>query len=180
MPRAEITFGIFPEGVVSEDDEDATDGTGAIIVAEPGEGLMVFGPVVNATSAALYSCSVKADKPYISVTLASVDMGANGFVTTTSPSNSAFFVEKFQVLNDFFIPPSIGFQPLIQIVNTSETETVTVYLDNMDVWFLDPTPAIQSLPSLLILLAPLIKAFNVDLFSGLFLIRIGINECFLL
>lgn len=134
-PLANVTFGSIPADNAFE---GATDGWGAIVQAEPGEGIMIRSPIVMTKNAALIRCSVRADTPYASIYLASIDQGENAFVSTITPSNGAFFLDRYQRLSEFFIPPSNGFQPIVQVVNTSQTEPLTVYLDNLEAIDLGP------------------------------------------
>lgn len=111
----------------------ATDGRGLIIQADPGEGVMIMPNAVTTENAALIRYSVRSNGPHASVYLASVEQGENTFVSTITPNDGAFFQDQYRRLSDFFIPPSSGFQPIIQVVNLSETEPLTVYLDNFEV-----------------------------------------------
>lgn len=162
LPRAEIVFAPIPEEVIGDQD-DLAEGNGAIITAKPGEGLMIYGPIVNATCATLYRCSVRADKPQVSVVLASMDLGEYGFVSTKTVNNGAYFTDRFRILSDIYNPPTVAYQPLIQVVNTGKTETVKVYIDNLEIYYLDPTPAMNALPSLLMLMVPIMQDLDLKL-----------------
>ncbi|MBN2326416.1 MAG: SUMF1/EgtB/PvdO family nonheme iron enzyme [Candidatus Omnitrophica bacterium] len=134
MPQADVTFGDIP---VDNSFEGATDGRGVIIQAQPGEGAMIFAARILKSQSALIRCSIRTDSSFASVYLASIDQGANLFVSTITPMNGVFFENRYRRLSDFFVPPSeTGFQPLIQILNTSETEPLTVYIDNFEIYLL--------------------------------------------
>lgn len=135
VPVAVVTFGNIP---TDNTFNGATDGRGAIIQADPGEGVMINPSVITTQNAVLIRCSVRADGPCASVVLASIEQGNNNFVSTITPANGAFFQDKYRRIADFFIPPSHSFQPIIQIVNTSETNSLTVYLDNFEIIDLGP------------------------------------------
>ncbi len=130
IPAVDVTFGDIP---TDNTFEGATDGHGVIIQADPGEGVMINPSIVTTENAALIRCSVRADGPHASIYLASIEQGGNTFVSTITPNNGAFFQDRYRRISDFFIPPSSGFQPIIQIVNTSETEPLIVYLDNFEI-----------------------------------------------
>ncbi len=135
LPKAAVTFSAIPTDNAFE---DATDGHGIIISAQPGEGVMIFPPVIETDKAAVIQCSVRANTPHASVYLATIDQGEDVFISTVTPNNGALFMNQYQKFSCFSIPPSTsGFQPLIQVVNTSETETLTVYLDRFDVYLLE-------------------------------------------
>lgn len=135
FPQAGITFGSIPtdNGFVN-----ATDGKGAIIQAKPGEGIMIFLPVVSVGKAAMIRCSVRTTSIEASVYLASIDKGENVFVSTITPNNGNYFLNKWKRIADFCLPPSSkGFQPLLQIINTSKTASLTAYVDNFEVYTLE-------------------------------------------
>ena len=134
MPKADVTFGSIP---TDQAFDGSTDGQGIIIQAKPGEGAMIFAAAIASNQSALIRCSVRTDSSFASIYLASIDQGGNVFVSTITPMNGAYFENHYRRLSDFFIPPSeAGFQPLLQIVNTSETETLTAYVDNLEIFLL--------------------------------------------
>ena len=56
-PQADISFGYIPTDNAFS---GATDGVGAIIQADPGEGIMIMLPVMDTTQSAIIRCSVRA------------------------------------------------------------------------------------------------------------------------
>lgn len=133
--QADVSFGYLP---VDNAFDGATDGQGVIIRADPGEGVMILCARIDDTQSALIRCSVRADQPHALVTIASVGSVPDRFIATNYPDNEAYFTNQYMRLQTFCVPPSAGFQPVIQVVNSSPTETLTVYLDNFDVYFIDP------------------------------------------
>ncbi|MDP8242571.1 MAG: formylglycine-generating enzyme family protein [Candidatus Hinthialibacter antarcticus] len=129
-PLPDISYGTIPTDNAFD---GATDGRGMIIEADPGEGVMVNMAPIFTSNIALLRCSVRSTAPNVSVYLVSIDLGEDLVVSTISPNVSNLFVDQYQRIADFFLPPSIGFQGIIQVVNTSETEPVTVYLDNFQI-----------------------------------------------
>lgn len=134
IPMPDISFGEIP---TDNGFEGATDGRGAIVQADPGEGILLMGDVVETSQAAILRCSVRTNAPHASVYLASIDHGENQFISTITPNNGAFFLNRYKRLADFYLPPSHGFQPLLQVMNTSQTEPLTVYIDNFDIYLLE-------------------------------------------
>lgn len=134
-PEAKVTFGYIPTDNAFS---GATDGQGLIITAKPGEGVMVYGERVSTSNAAMIRCSVRTDSGHTAITIAVIGDKPDQFVATNSPNDEAYFNGQYQRLSIFYTPPSTGFLPVIQIVNTSKTETLTAYLDNLEIYPLDP------------------------------------------
>ncbi|MBD3267322.1 SUMF1/EgtB/PvdO family nonheme iron enzyme [bacterium] len=133
--RADISFGLIP---VNNAFEDATDGTGAIVEADVGEGLLILMNPICTTQAGMVRCSVRASQAANAITIGTIDSGNDKFINTTTPNNGSCLVGRYKRLSTFFVPPSTGFQPVIQIINTSDTEPLTVYLDNVEIFTFDP------------------------------------------
>jgi len=134
-PLAKLSFGEIPSDNAFP---NATDGRGAIIQAAPGEGIMLFGPIIETTNMALVRCSARSDGPHAQIYLALIGRGEYEFVTTTTPNQGRYFHNRYRRLSDFFVPPSIAFQAVIQVINTSAVLPLTVYLDNFEVYRLAP------------------------------------------
>ena len=83
-------------------------------------------------------CSVRTDGPQGSIVMATIDSGANTFIATNTPNNGAYFLNQYKRLALLSLPAAGGIQSLIQIVNPSKTDSLTVYLDNFEIWPLDP------------------------------------------
>ncbi len=98
---------------------------------------MIFGPMIETENAAMIRCSVRSDAAHSSITIATVGQDSPVFISTHAASDGSYYVNQYKRLSTFFVPPSTGFQPLIQIVNTSEDDPLTVYLDNFDVYLFD-------------------------------------------
>jgi len=135
-PQASVSFGLIPTDNAFD---GATDGQGAIVTAQPGEGVMIFGERIIANQAAMIRCSVRTEQAHAAITIATIGDKPDRFVATNSPSDEAYFAGQYQRLSTFCTPPSTGFQPVVQIVNTSQTEALTAYIDNFEVYTLDPT-----------------------------------------
>ena len=134
-PAASVTFGSIP---TSNAFQGASDGAGAIITAKPGEGIMFFGQKVVTKNSAIVRCSVRTDKPEASVIIATIGEKPNIFVSSNYPENDAYFLNHYLRIQTMCAPPANGFLPVIQIINTSKTETLTAYLDNLEIFILQP------------------------------------------
>lgn len=134
-PMPEVAFGNIPTDRAFD---GATDGKGMIIQADPGEGVMILTQPIQTASCALIRCSARSSAPHASIYLASIDQGENTFVSTITANNGNFFLNRYSRIADFFLPPSTGFQGIVQVTNTSSTEKLTVYLDNLEIIPIDP------------------------------------------
>lgn len=128
-PQAEVRFGAIP---THPSFPGATDGLGAIITAQPGEGVMFFAPPVDSALAALVRISVCASHEDAAITLATIDQGPDVFVNTSSPNNAKEFVGNYRRLVMLYTPASSGFQPVFQVFNNSKTLPLTVYVDHWE------------------------------------------------
>ncbi len=133
-PQASVTFGYIP---TENAFEGATDGQGAIVTAKPGEGVMIFGSRIDSQDAAAIRCSVRTDRPDVQVTLAAIGGEPDIFIATNSPFNQAFFQGQYRRIGAFVTPPTNGYMPVLQILNTSSTESLTAYVDNLEILPLD-------------------------------------------
>ncbi|MDP8242559.1 MAG: formylglycine-generating enzyme family protein [Candidatus Hinthialibacter antarcticus] len=132
---ADVSYGPVPTDNAFD---KATDGRGAIVTADPGEGVMLLTQPINTTNAAIVRCSVRTDAPGAEITLASLGLDDARFLSTNAPNNTSYFVGQYRRLTTFFIPPGLGFQAIIQVVNRSASAAVNAYIDNFEVILLDP------------------------------------------
>jgi len=128
QPGAEIEYGDIP---IDDLSKETTNGRGAVITAEPGEGLMLLTPRVSTTKAGVISCYIHADGPETSATIAAVGASSDQFISVNTPNNGALFANGYQKLMTLFTPAGDGFQALLQVINTSSTRTLTIYIDNL-------------------------------------------------
>ncbi len=129
-PLPDIQYDLLP---VNNSFEGATDGRGMIVTADPGEGTMIITRDIFMTNCALVRCSVRSSAPHVSIYIATVDLGESEYVSTLTPNSPLNFVGQYNRIADFFLPPSTGFKVLVQVINTSESESATVYIDNLEV-----------------------------------------------
>lgn len=134
-PQAAVSFGEIP---IDNTFDGATDGKGVIITAKPGEGVMIFAEKVATKYSAVIRCSVRTDKSNASITIATIGDEPDVFVSTNTPNNKGYFTGQYLRLQTSCTPPSTGFQPVIQVINTSKTESLSAYLDNFEIYMLDP------------------------------------------
>lgn len=130
-PIASLMLGTIP---IDNSSPDVTDGLGAIIIAEPNQGIMIIGPIIDTACACFVRCSVQTNSSNVSVIIATIDQGPHVFVSTNTPNNGAYFVGTYHRIMTFYFPPSSGFQPVLQIVNTSPEEKITAYVDNFEIF----------------------------------------------
>ncbi len=135
LHQADVTYGSIPSDNAFP---GATDGRGAVVTAQPGKGVMIFGQALTSPHAGIIRCSVRADGPEAQVHIAAVDIGEDQYASFNGPANGSTFHNRYQWISTLYVPPTTGFQPFIQIYNTSPTRTLTVYLDNFDVYLLTP------------------------------------------
>jgi cytochrome c len=131
LPEANVTFGNIPTESVFE---GATDGQGAIINADPGEGVKILFNSIETSRAAFVRCSIRVSHASTSITLASIDQGADVFVATNSPNIATAFVNRYRRMVLLYAPPSTGFRIALEIINQSDTENLTAYLDNVEIY----------------------------------------------
>ncbi len=136
FPIADIRFGEIP---TSEEFPTATDGHGAIIEAEPGEGIMMFSPLIRVPKTVLIRCSIRMDGPHGSVTLACLDQSSNQLLSTFTPNNGALLVNEYYRMVDI-LPATMEkpVQGILQIINSSTDKNLTAYVDNMELVPLEP------------------------------------------
>ncbi len=131
FPIAGVTFGSIPTDNAFP---GATDGRGVIVTAAPGTGVMIFGPVIQTTQLVLARCTVRSSGPNAQVTIATIDMGSNVFVSQNRPENGGFFANQYKRVATLSMPRPAGLQPLIQVFNPATADPLTVYLDNFEFW----------------------------------------------
>jgi cytochrome c len=131
LPAANVTFGDIPTEFAFE---GATDGQGAIINADPGEGVKIFFNSIETSRAAFVRCSIRASHASTAITLTSIDQGPDVFVATNSPTIATSFVNRYRRMVLLYAPPSTGFRPMLEIINQSDTDNLTVYLDNVEIY----------------------------------------------
>lgn len=129
-PLGKVSYGIIPTDSTFP---EATDGRGMILSANPGEGVLLMTAQIPSKDCALLRCSVRSSSPHVSIYLASIDIGEKTYVSTITPNNASSFVGQYDRISDFFIPPSSGYQGILQIINLSTTQPVTVYVDNFEI-----------------------------------------------
>ena len=137
-------FGAYPLPAVSFTDIPsdnafigATYGKGIRIDAKPGEGALFTLPIIELTGPGLVRCSVRTDKPEVSVIIGTVDLGVNTF-TATNTVNGSYFVGRYRRLSTFCQPGMTSILPVIQVINTSKTENLIAYLDTYEIFSLNP------------------------------------------
>ncbi len=133
-PMADVTYGEIPQDHVFS---GATDGHGAIIQANPGEGVILSFPNVMEQQAALVRCTVRTNHADTMLDIAAVGQSPNVFISQSGPRDGTYFLNEYRRLSTFFIPPTEGLWPIIQVLNQSQSDPITAYLDNFEIILLD-------------------------------------------
>ncbi|MHC4143448.1 MAG: hypothetical protein ACYSUD_01585, partial [Planctomycetota bacterium] len=131
VPEAIVTFGAIP---TTSAFEGATDGRGAIIDADPGEGVRILFDSIETSRGAFVRCSIRTSHGAAAITLASIDQGPDGFVAANSPNIATSFVNRYRRMVLLHTPPSTGFRVMLEIINQSNTRNLKVYLDNVEIY----------------------------------------------
>ncbi len=131
VPEANVTFADIPTESAFK---GATDGQGAIINADPGEGVRILFDSIETSRAAFVRCAIRTSHASTAITLASIDQGPDGFVASNSPTSAKSFVNRYRRMVLLHTPPSTGFRIMLEIINQSDTESLIVHLDNVEIY----------------------------------------------
>jgi hypothetical protein len=130
LPVAKYYLGNIPTDNAYE---NATDGFGLIVNAQPGDGILLLGPQLNHNGPVLIWCNIRSDSSTINASIASIQIPYNDFLNIHTVNNGYFFVRKYKRIAILHIPASDEFLPLIQIINSSNDRTSTFYIDNLEI-----------------------------------------------
>lgn len=140
----------FPSGKVSVDTLPAnlysiTDGKGAVLTAAPGQVILLQFPQVDVRdSVIVLRALVGSNGPGAAVALAALDGSLNGSIAANIPANSALFKNQYQWMTLLYDPPHNSLVPIVQLANTNGAQSVSLYLDAIEVYLL---PNDASIPS---------------------------------
>lgn len=136
LPLADVSFGQVPANNAFD---DATDGQGVVVTAEPGEGAMIFTESISTPNAALIRCNVRMDSAAGSITVGAVGKSGSVDVPLNSPAGLSEFDGKWRQVSVLFVPPGTGFDPFVQVFNPENSGmTVKFYIDNFAIHLLSP------------------------------------------
>ncbi|MBI1391068.1 MAG: SUMF1/EgtB/PvdO family nonheme iron enzyme [bacterium] len=138
-------FGALPlaqvgQGAVPADNafQNATDGHGLIVQAAPGEGVLLLTDEISTERAAMIRCSIRVNNASAAVSVGSIGLSGGRFTSVNSAGDGAYFLNQYRRAAAFHSPAGGGFQALIQIVNTSASNPLTAYVDNLEIELFSP------------------------------------------
>ncbi len=124
---------------------EITDGKGVTLTAAPGETILIqFPRIETGGETILLRAQVGSSGAGASVALAALDGGLDGSIATNIPADSGEFRNRYRWMNLIYNPPCGSFYPLFQVSNSSESQTVSVYLDTVEIYELPPEGNLDS------------------------------------
>ncbi|MGI6454224.1 MAG: hypothetical protein ACOX5R_01215 [bacterium] len=129
-----------------------TDGWGALIEADPGEGIIVLVPVQSATQPVLIQCAIRTDSPGGVFSLAAFGE-THQFQSTHQVQDRGQFQQNYTLFSHVIIPSEQSFRPFLQFVNSHSSTRITAFIDNLRLSLLnselsDDELAARDLPAL--------------------------------
>lgn len=114
---------------------EITDGMGVTLTAAPGETILIQFPRIETRGGTiLLRAQVGSSGAGASVALAALDGSLDGSIATNVPADSGEFRNRYRWMTLIYKPPSELFYPLFQVSNSSQSQTVTVYLDTVEIY----------------------------------------------
>jgi uncharacterized protein YkwD len=115
--------------------EGYTDGTLLQISCDGGAIELLRFPTLDFDDdLALVRLSVMSSGPGATLTLGTLDSSLDGSIATNSLANSAQFSEGWNRMAVMYSPPSQNCSPVFQVANLSETLSVDIYIDTVEVF----------------------------------------------
>ncbi len=126
--------------------ENATNGRGLKVTAQPGEALTFLGPFLEVEDApVLLRVSVRSNGGGCSVALAAMDGSFDGSVATNIPADSDIFNGEYKRMTMIYKAPSNSVIPLLQVAYMQpEGAPVEIYFDNFELIPLPPGQTIST------------------------------------
>ncbi len=133
--QASYAFGLIPSG-------EGTNGQGLTITLNEGEGLILYGPSVNAGEGlVLIRCSVWSSGPDVFMTLVGLNAPVDGSLIANMPINGADYMSSWHTMEVLYDPRDNAVMPAFQVVATSPASSI-VYLDQIVVTPLGVTSSV--------------------------------------
>jgi len=131
LPSGQIKIGLIPAK------PGFSNGFGAEITTQPGQvEMMLFPKFQVGDNVLLLRVSFQASAPGAALALAALDGSQDGSVATNIPDNSEIFLDDYKRSVLIYDPPTNEVNPIIQVSNVGNSEEVTVYVDNLEVYLL--------------------------------------------
>ncbi len=120
-----------------EQEEGLNEGRAAVITVGPGQlELLQFPTLYVGEQAALIRVSARSTGAGASIALAALDGSMDGSIATNLNADSALYQGRFQQMSMIYDPPGITITPVFQVFNQNGTQSLSVYLDNLEVYLI--------------------------------------------
>ncbi|MGC9329752.1 MAG: hypothetical protein ACP5I1_19110, partial [Candidatus Hinthialibacter sp.] len=132
MNRSEVFLGPIP---VDELGREWSDGRGLQFLLEPGEGSIIFGPIIETDSSpVLIRVSVRVDKAGASLFAGAFDADYSGSLGLNQLLEGDFMVDQYVRFRSLYRPQTGRLVPFYQAAHNGQMgETISVFIDNMEV-----------------------------------------------
>ena len=122
--QAAYSFGAVPAG-------QGTNGLGATIVLQGGDGFLLYGPSVDTgEGVALIECSVWTSTPDVFLAIVGLNVPIDGSLVANMPVNGADYQGSWHRMEVLYDPKGNSVVPAFQVVATTNVVTI-VYLDQI-------------------------------------------------
>ncbi len=140
LPAGNMQIGPIPMG-----NSALSDGYGVTIATEPEQvGLLVFPTILSGTRKILIRAAVRSNGPGASIGLAALDASMDGSIATNIRTDSAQLERKYKRIVLVYKAPSGSCVPAFQVANLGTANSVSVYLDNVEIYLLPRGTEIQT------------------------------------
>lgn len=130
-PPGELDVGTVPSDAMFE---GATDGVGLLFAVDPGEVSLLVGSAIDVGDAlVLLRCSVRTTGPGVHIALGALDGKLDGSIGTAILADSTTTTDVWRQLSITYNPPHGIVMPLIQAANVTGSDSVTCYVDRLEV-----------------------------------------------
>jgi|GEM_PF-6495446 hypothetical protein len=151
-------IGRYQIGAIPTDENDLSDGQGVTITVAPGAvELLLFPAIEVENSVVLVRAAVQSTASGAAIGLAALNGAMDNSIATNIPANSELFLNEYQRMMVVYDPPGTTVIPAFQVANLAGNQSVTVYLDNMEVFLL---PEEGSVPNFLFYSTPTSSTMN--------------------
>ncbi len=136
-----LAVGAYSFGAVPDDSSGQySDGTGMTISAANGQGVRIYGPVVNSGAGlTLVRVSAYCLGEDVALTVAALNAQADGSlqdidgsIATNQPINGLDFLNRWETLQVLYDPKGDALAPVVQVAGYADTP-VTVYMDQLEI-----------------------------------------------
>lgn len=130
LPGGDVFVGGIPI-----DPSGKNDGQGLMVVSSPGNvDLFMFPKIEVGEDFVLLRGFVLASAKDAAIALAALDGSMDGSIATNIPANSSMFQDGYHRMLVLYDPPGDSVIPIFQVSNISDSQTIIVYFDNLEVY----------------------------------------------